>query len=137
MNWWECSNRLARWRRPRHDEEAAELERTAEELDLPLEALCKAMQNGRLVDLDGYTWCTLDNADVAFSLAEAERIAAGHGRDAESISRAIVTGKLMPAPIILDREEHQAYLVAGNTRLMVCRGLSITPKVWRIKVNGV
>jgi len=95
------------------------------------------MRKGQLVDLKGYTWCTLDNADEAFSLAEAERIAAGHGRDAWPIAQSIMAGDMMVAPIILDREPDQrAYLIAGNTRLMVCRGLDAKPKVWMIHVEG-
>ena len=128
---------MVRWRSPTYDEEAAEFERTAEELSIPLEALRRAMRKGELIDLSGYTWCTLANADEAFSLAEAERIATEHGRDAWSIARGIMTNAVLPAPIILDREpEQRAYLIAGNTRLMVCRGLDAKPKVWLIRVEG-
>jgi hypothetical protein len=95
------------------------------------------MRKGELVDLKGYVWCTLDNADVAFSLAEAEQIAMGHGRDAWRIVKGIMANDVLPAPIVLDREPQQrAYLIAGNTRLMVCRGLDAKPKVWMIRVEG-
>jgi len=127
---------MARWRPPTYDEEAAEFERTAEELDIPLGILQEAMRKGELVDLSGYIWCTLDNADVAFSLAEAEKIAATHGRDVWRIARGILARDTLPAPIILNREGRRPYLIAGNTRLMVCRGLDAKPKVWMIRVNG-
>lgn len=130
--WW-----AMKWRKPIFSEEREGFVQTAQDLGLSMDELREAMKHGHMAPLDGYTWCTLENTDCneTFTLGEVERLALKrYGRDVGSLCRAITSGQTVPAPIILDRPGKRSWLVSGNIRLMLCRGLNLLPDVWRISV---
>lgn len=130
---------MAKWEQPTFESEVEAFKEASAALDIPLEALREALQEGAMSPLDGYTWCSMDNSDCneTFSLAEVDRVAARYGQDPGPLSQALAKGQTLPAPIILDREKWRSYLIAGNVRLMLCRALDLRPLVWRIRVQMV
>jgi hypothetical protein len=126
-----------KWRQPILEEVQQDFEKVAVGLQIRLAKLSEYMHRGKLVKLDGYTWCRLQNTDSneTFSLMEAERVASRFGEEQALIDvvQAISRHAELPAPIILDRAgSERPYLVAGNLCLMACRALNVTPMVWRI-----
>lgn len=121
------------WLPPLITEERPELRRTAHNLRLPPHVLISACAGAGLVSLTDSLWETLQNTESfgIRSLAEATEVARRYGRDCERIlvglHRRGPVG--MPAPIVLAREGKKPYLVAGNTRLCLCRALRVTPQV--------
>jgi hypothetical protein len=103
-----------------------------------LELLENAAENGELIDLDEEHWRSLNNTESAtldFSEDEAMRYAKIYKRDINRIIEGIKSGAKIPAPVVVEFPDGQWYCAAGNTRLMVCRFMHITPKVWFINMN--
>jgi len=125
------------WRRPSYEEEAAEFERTSDELGIDLGLLQEAFRNGELVDLESWVWCILENTDSCevFTIAETEAKAELYSRDIARIFVGMARTDVFPAPIILTQPHHRPYLISGNTRLMACRVLNIRPKVLMVSVS--
>jgi len=119
------------WLMP-EEHERAEIERTAEHFGLDPFDLLRCMSRGGPKTLDQECWSKLENADSSDPLTwwQAHALAERYGRDFECIAQAMRRGSPMPMPIVLKRRNGGLYLVAGNTRLMACRVLQITPEVW-------
>jgi hypothetical protein len=124
------------WCKPKLVDMQTELQSASLDLGVPLDILHLAMEGGRLVPLERYHWCLLQNSDSneTFSLAEAEAVAARYGQDIGPVCRRIASRLGVPAPVILFRSELRPWLVAGNIPLMVCRALNVRPEIWRIEL---
>jgi hypothetical protein len=107
--------------------EAEEIERTAEDLNLPYDTVYDAFVNGREVTLNNDMWSRLENTDSydIDSEEEAIELARQYGKDYQSILAAEKT----PPALILQYSPNKFYLVGGNTRLMFARAKGINPQV--------
>jgi hypothetical protein len=128
-----------KWTAPDLNEERGEFERIVDEGYVDdLDVLLEAAQNGKLVtlDLEDPRWRNIENADSGQDLTvdEAREIAAGYGRDIDRVFQGLQAGTPMPAPIILELPDGTLHNIAGNTRLMACRALGISPQVWWISL---
>ena len=111
--------------------EGSEIERTAQEFNIPLEDLKYAFTAGSMVILSDDIWAKLENTDSydIKSLKDAIRLAKKYGKTWEPTLAAIKAGKTIDPPMILNYDKSRYYLVGGNTRLMFYKALGITPKV--------
>ena len=111
--------------------EESEIERTAQEFNIPLEDLKYAFTAGSMVILSDDIWAKLENTDSydIKSLKDAIRLAKKYGKTWEPTLAAIKAGKTIDPPMILNYDKSKYYLVGGNTRLMFYKALGITPKV--------
>jgi cytidyltransferase-like protein len=111
--------------------EASEIERTAEEFNIPLEDLKYAFTAGGMVILSDDIWSKLENTDSynVKSLEDAINLAKEYGKNWKPTHDAIKAGKTIDPPMILNYDKDKYYLVGGNTRLMFYKALGITPKV--------
>jgi hypothetical protein len=126
------------WKLPElYDEyqEIDELKRVAEEFGIPEADLLGAFESGRVASLTDDIWRVLENTDSYDTTDEdsARSIALEYERDIASIYDAIDSGSTLPMPIVLNFKGGY-YLIAGNTRLMVCRSRGITPKIFVVSV---
>jgi hypothetical protein len=131
---------IVRWTKPSLKEEIGEFRRVVDEGYADnLFALISAFENGKLVQLglDDEKWRNIENADSGqdLTLDEAKKLAQKYGRNINSIIEGISSGAIMPAPIILELPNGVWHNVAGNTRLMVCRALGISPMVWFMRLD--
>ena len=111
--------------------EESEIERTAQEFNIPLEDLKYAFIAGGMIILSDDIWSKLKNTDSydIKSLKDAIRLAKKYGKNWESTLAGIKAGKTLDPPMILNYDKTKYYLVGGNTRLMFYKALGITPKV--------
>ena len=119
------------WHKPSWFEELGEFKRVSSSLSISLLRLFFLFLTGRMERLDRPDWSSLENTDswdtTTFALVEEQ--VQHSGRDVGRILQAFEGSGSLPAPIIL-RSDGKTHLVAGNTRLMVCRALDETPQVW-------
>ena len=92
-----------------------------------------ALENGEYVDLSEDIWSKLENTDSYSEipkgeLSKAQEYAAHYKKNFDGILKAIQEERDVNAPMIVRHEGHY-HLIAGNTRLMIARALSQTPKV--------
>jgi cytidyltransferase-like protein len=111
--------------------EASEIERTAEEFNIPLEDLKYAFTAGGMVILSDDIWSKLKNTDSydIKSLKDAVKLAKKYGKNWKPTYKAIKAGKTIDPPMILNYDKDKYYLVGGNTRLMFYKALNKNPKV--------
>ena len=111
--------------------EETEVERTAQEFNIPLEDLKYAFVAGGMIILSDDIWAKLENTDSydVKSLKDAIRLAKKYGKNWESILAAIKDGTILDPPMVLNYDKTKYYLTSGNTRLMFYKALGITPKV--------
>jgi len=107
--------------------ENKEIERTAEDLDLPYDTVYNSLVNGKEVILTDEIWSRLENTDSydINSEEEAIELAQHYGKDYKSILSAEKT----PPALILQYSPNKYYLIGGNTRLMFARAKGINPQV--------
>lgn len=114
--------------------EKEELERTIRELNLvtPYEELEKRFEKAPQVALTDSIWKVLKNTDydvetprdVKAKLIEYDRDPTNY----DTVHQEMQSNHWFP-PLIMQLKNGTFYLVAGNTRLMVCKVNSITPRV--------
>jgi len=111
--------------------EGSEIERTAQEFNIPLEDLKYAFTAGSMIILSDDIWSKLENTDSydIKSLKDAIRLAKKYDKNWEPTYNAIKSGKTIDPPMVLNYDKTKYYLVGGNTRLMFYKALGITPKV--------
>ena len=111
--------------------EGSEIERTAQEFNIPLEDLKYAFIAGRMIILSDDIWAKLENTDSynITSIEDAVKLANQYGKKWKSTLSAIKNSEVLDPPIILNYDKTKYYLVGGNTRLMFYKALGITPKV--------
>jgi cytidyltransferase-like protein len=112
--------------------EETEIERTAQDFNIPIPDVRYAFQAGSMVVLSDDIWSKLENSDSysVNSLEDAVTLAKKYGKnwkptlDAIKDDDAVVT-----PPMVLNYDKDKYYLVAGNTRLMFYKALNKIPKV--------
>ena len=111
--------------------EGSEIERTAQEFNIPLEDLKYAFVAGQMVILSDDIWAKLENTDSynITSIEDAVKLANQYGKKWKSTLSAIKNSEVLDPPMILNYDKTKYYLVGGNTRLMFYKALGITPKV--------
>jgi cytidyltransferase-like protein len=111
--------------------EETEIERTAEEFNIPIPDVRYAFQAGSMAVLSDDIWSKLENSDSyeVNSLDDAIKLATGYNKDFDSTLAAIKADKTIDPPMVLNYDKNKYYLVAGNTRLMFYKALGKIPKV--------
>jgi hypothetical protein len=111
--------------------EGSEIERTAQEFNIPLEDLKYAFIAGRMIILSDDIWSKLENTDSydITSIEDAVKLANQYGKKWKSTLSAIKNSEVLDPPMVLNYDKSRYYLVGGNTRLMFYKALGITPKV--------
>jgi len=111
--------------------EEVEVERTAQEFNIPLEDLKYAFIAGRMIILSDDIWSKLENTDSydITSIEDAVKLANQYGKKWKSTLSAIKNSEVLDPPMVLNYDKSRYYLVGGNTRLMFYKALGITPKV--------
>jgi len=111
--------------------EEVEVERTAQEFNIPLEDLKYAFIAGRMIILSDDIWSKLENTDSydITSIEDAVKLANQYGKKWKSTLSAIKNSEVLDPPMVLNYDKTRYYLVGGNTRLMFYKALGITPKV--------
>jgi hypothetical protein len=111
--------------------EGSEIERTAQEFNIPLEDLKYAFIAGRMIILSDDIWSKLENTDSydITSIEDAVKLANQYGKKWKSTLSAIKNSEVLDPPMVLNYDKSRYYLVGGNTRLMFYKVLGITPKV--------
>jgi len=112
--------------------EETEIERTAQDFNIPIPDVRYAFQAGSMVVLSDDIWSKLENSDSysVNSLDDAIKLAKEYGKnwkptlDAIKDDDAVVT-----PPMVLNYDKDKYYLVGGNTRLMFYKALGKIPKV--------
>lgn len=127
-----------KWSMPNIQKEMDELERTADTLGIDLNGLVQATKQSKLVPLDEMTWRSMKNTD-SYGIKKGDMktvnsLGGGYGKDVGSILNAFQQGGTLPAPIVL-MQNNQAYLVGGNTRLMVSRAMGVQPMILKVVLN--
>ena len=115
------------WVFPDLAKEYEEFQRVAAEEKIPTWCLLRDAEKGSLVDLEDSMWSILENTDSwGITLAiQLVHMAAAHSKNLYLL----LNKSTMDAPIILMRPGKKPTLVAGNTRLMICRARGVHPKV--------
>jgi len=119
------------------EKEEDEIERTAQEFNVPLEDLKFAFIAGQMVILSDDIWSRLENSDSyeVKTLDDAIKLADKYGKNWKSTYEAIKAGEDIDPPMILNYGDTHYYLVGGNTRLMFYKALGISPKVMMGFIN--
>jgi hypothetical protein len=117
------------WKKPLWEDEVDEIRRTARSLRVPMKVLKEAFFRATLRRVNDALWKQIENTESwgTTTWGQVTAFADEYGRDAESIRYGLENHEAMPTPILLLREGKRPYLVAGNTRLMVCRALGLRP----------
>lgn len=136
------------WIKPDIYKEINEIERTVKELGLTnstesvevITRIQELFQNGSLEVLDDTLWSQLENSDSwknieKGNIGEALEYAEEYHKNYHGILKAYKEGLPIHASIIVIKSDGTPYLIAGNTRLMISRGLAMNPKVWLFKLK--
>lgn len=123
------------WVKPTFESEDGEFERTAEEKGLEVEVLRDLFEKAELEELSEDDWSRLENADSRDSTWTLEEIQKHlkEKRDFDKIVEGFKKGDEIPAPIVWFCEGKNPYLIAGNSRLLACRGLDVAPKILALR----
>ena len=112
--------------------EETEIERTAQEFNIPIPDVRYAFQAGSMVVLSDDIWSKLENSDSyeVNSLEDAIKLAKEYGKDWKPTLDAIKDDDaVVTPPMVLNYDKDKYYLVGGNTRLMFYKALGKIPKV--------
>ena len=112
--------------------EETEIERTAQEFNLPTPDVRYAFQAGNMVVLSDDIWSKLENSDSyeVNSLEDAIKLAKEYGKNWKPTLDAIKNDDaVVSPPMVLNYDKDKYYLVGGNTRLMFYKALGKIPKV--------
>lgn len=111
--------------------ELDELDRTAQEFNVPINDLQYAFEAGKESILTDDIWSKLENSESyqIQNLEQAVKLANKYKKNWKSIVSAIQNEQQLPLPMVLNYAENKYYLVAGNTRLMIYKALGVQPIV--------
>jgi cytidyltransferase-like protein len=118
-------------------DEREEIERVAQEFNVPIPDVEYAFIAGNMVVLSDDVWSKLENTDSynIESLEDAVKLAKEYGKDWKSTLAAIKADKTINPPLILNYDKDRYHLVGGNTRLMFLKALGKIPKVLMATLN--
>lgn len=125
---------------PYHDliiSEMGEINRTAQEFNMPADDIQYAFEVGHEVILTDDIWSKLENTDSyeIKSLDQAVELANKYKKSWKPIVQAIKDEKQLPLPMVMSYGENNYYLVGGNTRLMIYKALGVQPVVLMATLN--
>jgi cytidyltransferase-like protein len=112
--------------------EESEIERTAQDLNIPIPDVRYSFQAGSMVVLSDDIWSKLENSDSyeVNSLEDAIKLAKEYGKNWKPTLDAIKNDDaVVSPPMVLNYDKDKYYLVGGNTRLMFYKALGKIPKV--------
>jgi cytidyltransferase-like protein len=112
--------------------EETEIERTAQDFNIPIPDVRYAFQAGSMAVLSDDIWSKLENSDSyeVNSLDDAIKLAKEYGKNWKPTLDAIKNDDaVVSPPMVLNYDQDKYYLVAGNTRLMFYKALGKIPKV--------
>ena len=112
--------------------EETEIERTAQDFNIPIPDVRYAFQAGSMVVLSDDIWSKLENSDSysVNSLDDAIKLAKKYGKNWKPTLDAIKDDDaVINPPMVLNYDKDKYYLVGGNTRLMFYKALGKIPKV--------
>ena len=118
-------------------DERDEIERVAQEFNVPIPDVEYAFIAGNMVVLSDDVWSKLENTDsyTIKSLEDAIKLAKEYGKDWKPTLAAIKADKAINPPLILNYDKDKYHLVGGNTRLMFLKALGKIPKVLMATLN--
>jgi cytidyltransferase-like protein len=118
-------------------DERSEIERVAQEFNVPIPDVEYAFVAGNMVVLSDDVWSKLENTDSwdVKSLEDAIALASKYGKNWKPTLAAIKADKAMNPPLILNYDKDKYHLVGGNTRLMFLKALGKIPKVLMATLN--
>jgi hypothetical protein len=120
------------------EKEYGEIERTAEDENIPLESITQAFVNSREVTLTNDIWEKLENTNSYDCWGDwncVEDVAKLYNRTSPTVLKAAIESGNYDKPLILKYDERYI-LVAGNTRLSTAAALKMNPKVLIAVVEG-
>ena len=112
--------------------EESEIERTAQDFNIPIPDVRYAFTAGSMVVLSDDIWSKLENSDSyeVNSLDDAIKLAKEYGKNWKPTLDAIKNDDaVVSPPMVLNYDKDKYYLVGGNTRLMFYKALGKIPKV--------
>ena len=112
-------------------DERSEIERTAQEFNVPIPDVEYAFVAGNMVVLSDDIWSKLENSDSydINSLEDAIKLAKEYGKNWKPTLDAVKSNKDINPPLVLNYDKDKYHLVGGNTRLMFAKALGKIPKV--------
>lgn len=125
------------WERVSLIDELGELERTAEDLGIPLERLTAAFAQAEVETLSDADWertLNCDSSDTSWTFDDAREYLRGK-RNFAAIVTGFNLGVPMPTPVVLYRPGEPPYLIGGSSRLLGCRVMNKRPKVLALRLE--
>lgn len=129
------------WRKAPLEEELIKLQQVSSEdqrVAMHINDLAGLYKIAKLENLNPEDWNDLENTssrDPNWTLKQIIQYKGGEpfNKDVQRIINGIEAGIEIPAPIILFRQGKPPYVIAGDTRLLVCRAMGIIPKIIAIR----
>lgn len=125
------------WERVSLVDELGELERTAEDLAIPLERLTVTFEHAVVETLSDADWeqtLNCDSSDTTWTFDDAREHLKGK-RNFAAIVTGFNLGASMPTPVVLYRPGKPPYLIGGSSRLLGCRVMNKKPKVLALRLE--
>lgn len=125
------------WQKVSLTDELGELERTAEDLEIPLERLTAAFEDAAVQELSDVDWeqtLNCDSSDPSWTFDDAREYLRGK-RNFAAIVTGFNLGVSMPTPVVLYRTGKPPYLIGGSSRLLGCRVMHKRPKVLALRLE--
>jgi hypothetical protein len=125
-----------RWDVPSYNEEKNEFKRYKLSSD-DIDEIKDQFKQSNMTELSDYVWSNLRNTESwkTDNFKKVVEVAKKHNKDYRTLVRAMLDEKYIKAPIVLKHGNGNYELVAGNTRLMLCRAFSIRPKVLMVSLK--
>lgn len=130
------TNSVSLWRKPIFTKELGEFKRVSQEFNIPMKVLRKHYTVGKRIRLPLPIWDELSNTDSgsikSFDELSRALISYKKPKSLVKILAGFVQGEMMDTPIIVKlagKDKPQYHLIAGNTRLCICKLLGIIPMI--------
>ena len=137
-NWREYLNEAqVKWKEPDFAAERGEYQRHAPRFGLTAEELEGYIKtNGQLISMSEELYDTLQNTQMreVESVEDLDRIGKENNKDFEGIKSGIERSAQFNAPIVVQKENEEPWLIAGNTRLVAAAAYGIPPQIWYVKL---
>jgi len=119
-----------KWIKSGYSYEKGEFERTAKSMKIDVAALEKNYNTSKMVKLQNDVWRNLENTRSwdTQTIEDVDSTAKRYATNYKKIFVEMVTIEKLYCPIILQKSGKYS-LIAGNTRLMICRAMNVVPEV--------
>lgn len=123
------------WTKPTLESNIKELLNIAQKETISYDSLKRSFKHGVLRPLEKKIWNHLENTDSlqVRTLEDAIALAKAYGKNYRSIKNAFETEGSLPAPVVLETNDHSLILISGNIRLAFARAFYVKPLVYWIK----